>query len=66
MAVNGKEWKWNEEKSDFETSQKIGPIFKKLNKRAETEDETGIDKGHEKGKELGIVKKDQDLWNIAT
>ena len=23
IVVDGKEWKWNEEKSDFETSQKI-------------------------------------------
>ena len=63
LVVDGKEWKWNEEKSDFSENS---TIFKKLNKKAETEDETGIDKGHEKGNELGIVKKDEDLWNIAT
>ena len=41
-------------------------VFKELNKKTETEDESGIDKGHERGNEFGIVKNDQDFWNIAT
>ena len=41
-------------------------LFKKLNKKTEAENETGIDKGYEKGNELEIVIKDQDFRNIAT
>ena len=54
---------------------KINQILKFLKKQFahqktqqgnETEDTTGIEKNHEKGNEIGIVKKDQDFWNTAT
>ena len=57
MVMDGREWKWNEEKSEFETSQKSSEYFKQLNKKTKTKDETGIDKGYEKVNELGIVKE---------